>query len=473
MNEQEARAVTLVMAVETADPDGQVLPHEQRQAAGAWVQASLPRPGRGVAAREWSERFLVQRALRLQQEAMARLPRLRRLGDPSPWWRIALAGVVLLALLAGFFGHRIAEPQRVNLMALPVLAVLGWNLFVYLMLLVRWLRRLGGARVRGPGRWAWLWRPFTWPAGARVGAAIVAAYGTAWWRVSAPLVQARLSGLLHVGAAALAAGVVLAIYAVAWEHEYLVGWESHLLRTPETVHRFLHLVYAPVTAGGAPFSVEELTRLHRWSATDLDVGARWMHLTAQLLGLLVVLPRLLLAAGAAWSAARLRRRMPVDLTEPYYVKLLAAHSGVRPRLRVWPYAWGHLATEAPGWQSLGPAVAEVPATVDWLPPTPYGGLPEPAKLKERPAGPDEAWTQVALFPMAATPEAEAHGAFVQALRDARAGEVVVVVERAGYARRLGAQAADRVREREALWRDFALQRHVRVVFFDLDERDDR
>ena len=155
------------------------------------------------------------------------------------------------------------------------------------------------------------------------------------------------------------------------------------------------------------------------------------------------------------------------------MKLLAAHSGVRPRLRVWPYAYGTAAHDAPGWQSLGPAVLGLPCLLDWLPPTAYGSAPDATRLKERPADADEAWTQVALFPMAATPEEEAHGAFVEVLRSAGTGDVVLAVERAAYARRLGAQAGERVREREALWREFGLQRRLRVVFFDLDERDDR
>lgn len=473
MNEQEARAVVMVMAVETVDAEGKVLAPEQRQAAGAWVQASLPRPGRGLAARDWSERFLARRAERLQQEAMARVPRLRGLGEPSPWWRVASVAVPLAALLIGFFGHRIAEPQRVNLMSLPVLAVVAWNLLVYAALAMQAMRHLG-VGARRPGGWSVLWRPLAWPARARAGAGgIAAAFATAWWRVSAPLVQARVASLMHLGAAALALGVVVAIYAVAWEHEYLVGWESHLLRTPEAVHRLLSWVYAPVTAGVPAFSVDELTRLHRWSATDLDVGERWMHLTAQLLAVVVVLPRLLLAAWAGWRVRRLRHRLPIDLTEPYYVKLLAAHSGVRPRLRVWPYAYGTAADDAPGWQSLGPAVLGLPCTLDWLPPTAYGAAPDASRLKERPPGADEVWTQVALFPMAATPENEAQGTFIETLRAAGAGDVVLVVERAAYARRLGAQSGERLREREALWREFGLQRHLRVVFFDLDERDDR
>ena len=82
---------------------------------------------------------------------------------------------------------------------------------------------------------------------------------------------------------------------------------------------------------------------------------------------------------------------------------------------------------------------------------------------------------IALFSLAATPEGENHGAFIDALRAAlaegRKSQFAVIVDEAGYRRRLGAQATERVAERRQAWQSFCAARGLAVACVDLSEPD--
>jgi hypothetical protein len=61
----------------------------------------------------------------------------------------------------------------------------------------------------------------------------------------------------------------------------------------------------------------------------VDEARRWVWLYLALLALVVVLPRLVLAAFASWRARLLGRAVRIDLAQPYYAGLLARVSPVR------------------------------------------------------------------------------------------------------------------------------------------------
>jgi hypothetical protein len=220
-----------------------------------------------------------------------------------------------LALVTGIATNEIGGGGRLNIIAFPLLGMLAWNLAVYAALLVGWLRRLGrGASGKATG--GLLGRALgSVAAGARrpggegtvAGRAIVQ-FVDDWLAASSALTQARVSRTLHLSAAALAAGVLLGMYARALGVEYRAGWESTFIDA-ETLHRFVRVVLAPASAlTGLPLpDVAQLERIRLGPGLQGAKAGQWIHLFAATAVLFIVGPRLVLAGWEALRAWRLAR----------------------------------------------------------------------------------------------------------------------------------------------------------------------
>ncbi|WP_066338503.1 DUF2868 domain-containing protein [Azohydromonas lata] len=458
MDETEARTVFLVRALEeTADGPAPLLtPAEGRQASEV-VRAGLPKPGRTLRHQEWSERFVVQRAQRLLQDALARRPGLRGLVERPALFPLAQVLVAALGFAAGFASDALANPHRINLLSAPLLGVVAWNWLLALLWLVsRVLPRRPRRHARGlagllGGLAAW---PARWRRG---GLALAGRFGRTWAHAAAPLWHARIRATLHLGAASVALGLLAYVFARALPNEFSVGWESQLIKTPEGAHQLLGLLFLPVSSlpglpGVAPFTLEEITRMHHWAGSNAALADRWLLMLSALLVLGVALPRLLLWGWQSHRARRLARRFPLDLADPYFARLVADGSGQRWRLVVWPYA---LALDAARTAALAGQATEVlgggETALTVQPGLAYGDAPQAAA--RRPAATEgELMACAALLSLSATPEAETHGAFLQRLAQSLGPQLLVLLDAGAFTARLG--RGERLREREALWREF-------------------
>ena len=428
-------------------------------------------------------RFLARRARlgceRLAQRgvAAARLP--QRAGVP-PWWG---AGLVLAAFVLGWGSEAVASAQRINILAPPVLALLLWNLLVYLLLALGVLRgALRGAlagradpatpSAPGPLRRVLLASiervmALSWLRARGDGSAPLARFVVAWTDASRGLQAARLASVLHAAAAALAFGVLCSLYARGLAFEYRAGWDSTFL-SPTAVHSLLSLVLAPAAAwsGMALPGAEQLAQL-RFSAGPGENAARWIHLYAITLAVVVLLPRLVLSAMAGWRARRLSARMPLPLADGYFRRLLQAHSGQLLAVQVLPYSYRLPPAMLPGLraaleQALGarvaPQLAESVAlggedAMD-VAPAATNGAPPPVR--------------VALFPLTATPERENHGAFVRALAASSAARLLVLVDESGFRERFrGADGEARRMQRRGAWQRMLHDEGQAPLFADL------
>jgi hypothetical protein len=81
-------------------------------------------------------------------------------------------------------------------------------------------------------------------------------------------------------------------------------------------------------------------------------------------------------------------------------------------------------------------------------------------------------TVIALFNATATPEREAHGAFLAAIAGSRewSGTVVALVDESAFRARLGTESA-RLEERRQTWRELCADRQVPCAFADLQAAD--
>jgi hypothetical protein len=149
MNETAAREVLLVRAIERADTSQSLLSREDREFASGSA-TELARWGAAEKRAPLDPReFLARRARLLLDKLDERHPRTLRAARAG-LWRAPLAALLPpVALLAGALFERLGDTQRINVLALPLLGLVGWNLAVYLVILLGpVLRRLRpGARV--------------------------------------------------------------------------------------------------------------------------------------------------------------------------------------------------------------------------------------------------------------------------------------------------------------------------------------
>lgn len=477
MNEQVARNVVLVRAIESADVNHTVLSDDDRKYASRSAKELAAWQAADSKSAVTQQHFLQQRSEQI----------LKRLGERSPAFgafakrRLGLGGVWLalpfLAFVSGAAIDRIADPHRVDLLSAPFLLIIGWNLLVYLSMLV-WA--LMGAIAPGK-RHGWagpnLLRrlsvgkaaiPRKLPAPLAEG---IAVFMGEWAALSEPLTRARLRRTVHLAAAFFALGAIASLYARGLLTQYVIGWESTFLDGRQ-VHTLLSWLFMPAMSVFhflQGFSLAEIELLRFGRTVNVASGERWVHLYGATLLLLVVLPRLLLAGFAAWRARQLARRFPLDLDQPYYRKLAdSIGAGAPALLRVLPYSYTLDEARDRGLWAIAASALGAQARVQLRPTAAYGIDPKEAL---RDTALDEAGVTVTavLFSLAATPEKENHGAFLDYLGKRVKRGVAVLVDESPLVERIGEQQgnAARVAERTALWRQFCSFHGTSATFVNL------
>lgn len=320
LTEPELRTVLLAQSLEQMDA---VSPPERdaalHQAVSAARQRGVVRVGVADIVRE--------RARALAERAAARDPALAALAAPSARLRWLARGLPLAALLLGLAADRVANAHRVDLLSPPLLLVLAWNLAMYALLAWRALRRkpAHGDVQELPllvRRWA-----RSAPARRGLAARVAADFHARWFAATAAPFAQRLARVLHLCAAAWGAGIALSLLARGLVVRYQFGWESTFLDADQ-VHAIVSVLFWPLTAllGLAPFTLQEIVATQNF-AGEGAAGSRWVWMYVGLLLLLVVLPRLLLAAWARWREARGMRDLRLDLRDRAFDALRAALPG--------------------------------------------------------------------------------------------------------------------------------------------------
>jgi hypothetical protein len=446
LTDAELASVCWLRAVEQGMREG--VPWRDDDAA--WASAEARRAiGEGGDAGK-AQAFIVKRAALAQRRLAERDPAWRaplQGGAPRAWRWLLLAAAMAVAgyVVGGVF----AAPRRINLLAPPVLALLVWNLVVYGLLLV--------AAGRGPSAWLSNAIEQARTRFARRGAAapLLAARArfAAEWAVATRVAQQRrVATVMHLCAALLGLLVIASMYVVGIAFDFRAGWDSTWLDA-EQVRQLLAAVFAPASAlsGIALPDEAALARLRFAEGSAGESAARWIHLYAITLLLVVVLPRLALAAWSHWrlQSALAARALPLD--EPYFRQLRRDGPAVARPVTVLPYSFT---------LDIDKIKALPRALVDAL-----GPGAQPRVKPTLPLGAEDALPQqlledhdadvAALFAASATPERETHGAFVRTLAGALMGKAtlsVLVDESAYRLRSVGASDAElRLTQRRAAW----------------------
>lgn len=450
MNEQLARDVVLVRAIESSDTGRTVLSDDDRLYASRSARELAQWQAADSKSAVTFELFLQQRSEQILKRLADRTPALKPLLQSAAIGRWLAIGVPLLALLAGALLDRIADPHRVDLLSAPLLGIITWNLVVYLCLLI-WAvlpaKKTGASLLRrfsvGGGK-----LPRKLPAALAAG---LTRFIAEWAEMSAQLSRARVARTFHLAAAAFALGAIMSLYARGLTAQYGAGWESTFLG-PLQVHQILSVVFAPAlfVFPLQGFTLADVAALRfTEAAAAAGGGARWVHLYAATMLLLVVLPRSLLAIACQWRVSNLRRNFPIDTDQPYFRKLSVQIGNVEPGvLRVLPYSYTLDEARDRGLAAIAVSLLGEQARVMLRPSLAYGEDPADA------IGPDASGVTITavLFSLAATPETENHGAVLDQLRRVSSRGIAVLVDVSNLAQRAGTEV--RLAERIALWRQF-------------------
>ncbi len=451
MNETQARLALLVRAYETAPPE-HARPHWSDEDRDWATRAAQEVEGEHASADAFIARRAALAAERLRSRDRAADRVLRALG-----WRPWIGWVmVLAALTAGFAADAIGAAGRINLLSPPLAALLAWNLLVYALLVVRAARKLGGNARPSAGPFAQLVARASHAVVSieRVArrSAPVSAFVTDWLAASAPLAAARVGRILHLAAAAFAAGAIGGMYVRGLGLAYLAGWESTFL-SPDTVHAILSALLAPASAltNIALPDAAQIASI-RFDVSPGEGAARWIHLYAATLALVVLVPRLILFAASAWREHRLAQRFALALHTPYFAALAGVHRGHAASARIVPYSYRLAPQAALGLDAIFGRMFGAGSHLSIAAAVEFGG--EDALDEALLAGGPHVFV-AALFSATATPEPETHGAFVAALAKLvpPATPLLVLVDESAFHERFGREPTAKARrdERRDAW----------------------
>ena len=476
MNEARAREATLLQAFETALPASPSWSDDDRRWASRLALQD-------TVAATTSDDFIACRTRHAMQRLAPREPALahalaRRL------WRLRWVGaVVAAAFTVGVLADSIGSSQRINLLAPPLWGVVGWNLVVYGLLLGH---AFAHAFRRGPAAPGVLSR-FAQRVGRRLSGSASAGsmggvaggsakamqvFASLWSQRSAGLAALRGATLLHAAAAALALGLIAGLYARGLVLDYRAAWESTFL-SAGSAQALLSMLLGPASAwsgialpDAAGFAA--LRAAHGDAAIGAPAGP-WIHLWALTLLLAVVLPRSGLAAWGALRARHLARQLALPLGEPYFQALLRERHGNVANVHVLPYAQTPAPQAVLGLRALLAAALGDGLTLQVSPTLAFGAEDEAAAWPVLAA---DTTLAVALFDMAATPEAENHGAFIRGLaqRTPPGVTTLALIDEASFAARFQGDAV-RLEQRRAAWRALLGSLHCALAFADLQSTD--
>lgn len=459
MRENDLRKVLLVKAVEEHDRDGTLLPPADRAAAGREAKRALPEAK--------DDALLAARAAHLLPRITSRYPFvtqvLAMLGPSSGLtWILLLAGLAVGAAMSVLDGSR-----RVNVLAFPLLGIVGWNLVVYVVLLVLAMRgkgsgasplRTGLASTAGAFAQRAIARSRAYNAPL---AEALQAFAREWYEGAKPLLLARTARGLHLAAAAVGVGLIAGLYVRGIAFDYQAGWESTFLDAARA-NTLLAVLYGPASwLTGIPVPDAAQLEAIRWRGTaGGEPAARWIHLMAATALIYVVVPRVLLALAAVAKVTALALRAPVPASLPaYFRSAFATVEGAVPRANavIMPYAWEVPPASLARLIAWVPGAAGGPVAVEARDSVPYGE--EERYLETFGArGADAADLVVLPFSLASTPEDENHGLVLAGARDRLAdlrpgARLMVVIDEAPYAERMSG-APERIAERREHWKRF-------------------
>lgn len=323
------RAVLALRAIERADSIGEYLAVEDRR---AWSRDAgfdgLPeQPSAARRLNKLFERTGIANSARMPWTVRPILLGLSRCDLHG----VVVTIICLGALAAGVSSLQFDGQRMVNLLGLPLVLLLAWNLLVYLWIIVgvvkamatsrrnslaaRTIATFAGSRaVKGRLRREKGDTSARWPEIVDFANRAIDQWKRPFLSLAGPVLRRRLSSILHIAAVLWALGAIAGLYYQGWSTSYGAYWESTLLDAA-AAREFFAAIFLPASKlFSLPIPLEEISAL-QWTpgaGGQPEVSALpWFNLYAATLGLFVVGPRLVLfvlcrigALSALGSAVR-------------------------------------------------------------------------------------------------------------------------------------------------------------------------
>ncbi|WP_018076763.1 DUF2868 domain-containing protein [Thiobacillus denitrificans] len=467
MREHSALEVLAVREIEIQDREGAIWTDADR----AWASRTAAEI---VGEKGEAENFVAKRATLLLERLADRnrvLPASIRGMHWQPWYGWT---AVFAAGIMGIVVDRIGANHRIDLLAPPILALIGWNVLAYFIFLGSRMWRPGAHRVLGPlQRLTMRIVHFSSASGflrsraafsTRDGAAIpgLANLTSAWFVLAHPLYVARVRRILHSAAIALALGVILGFYFRGFVSEYQATWESTFLDAT-VVHGVLAAILAP-GAWLTGIAVPDLAHIQSIRAPSSENAANWLHLYAASIFLIVLVPRIGLALLAWGKERKLSENLQMPLDDRYFQVLLRGFHTVAERVRVVPFSYTLSEVARTGLESVLTRSFGGSVSVVFEPPVRWEH-DESVVIHMARQGSEPV---VALFNLAATPEEDVHGAFLDALRKhyGTGHNLIGMVDGSEYLARWPGEDA-RLEKRCRIWSDVFASHRVPMVYVNL------
>jgi hypothetical protein len=486
MHERSLRAVLLIRSIDEGDQAGEVLSPAERAEATSVAAQQTGAISQGLAGPTLppnAEKLIVRRAELLVTKLRTRAPvvnNLLSLVGGASWIGPA---VLAIAFAFGIGMSALDGHQRIDVLAFPLLSLIAWNLLVYVVAIVAMLRPARSDRASGSmlsssyARWIRNRADALLRRSSHFNAPLAAAmqrFAEEWASIARPLLSLRAQRLFHFGAALLALGLVTGLYVRGLVFRYDAGWDSTFL-DPTAVRTVLSALYGPASQlSGIELPDAAQVEALRWSEGRGGAPAGpFIHLIALTAVLYIVLPRLLLVLLTSLRFWRMRLRPPLPASFMPYARALLRETGSVSGLlaSVVTYAYAPSREALGGLSALLSDALGGEVKVDVRASVAYGeedAFVERLRKEPLPA----ADCHLLLMSLAATPEAENHGAMVDAMQRAlgrRKANFLLVVDESSYAARMNVEAslATRVAQRARTWREFATARNQTACIVDL------
>ncbi|MES2184283.1 MAG: DUF2868 domain-containing protein [Pseudomonadota bacterium] len=313
-SEYDARNVLLVHALEECAADGDRIRHSERfsavnSAALQHLEADSP-----AAPAERGARYLGTRATELIQGLGEPYSRWSSEASHGQWFSAARFGIPIVACILGLLIENVSDPHRINLLSPPLIFVLAWNICMYAAVVISMFRREAPGQT---GVIAFFRRRFlrsfseaTDDLDLKVRTRFLSQWIPATWDLQGK----RFSQILHAGAAGWGVGILLALFLGGVVHRYEVGWESTFLDA-NGVRAILEVLFAPVRwiLPFRDFSVQDVQAMaFGHGASNVEDSRRWIWMFMALVGLIVVIPRALLATWYGWLSRKDATRIRIS-----------------------------------------------------------------------------------------------------------------------------------------------------------------
>ena len=453
VGERRALIILLVRAFEESDPEGLVLPLRERNKATRRALMVTGLSGEsGETAAAWRIRSgeAVMRRARILFDVLGRAhPGLRRILRLAQLGSSTTPVVLGVSLATGLLISALGFERRIDLLSLPLLGLLLWNLAVYAGIVLATLVRLGRARGIADFLCGVFFKGAVWrrvqssraTAGrdsteSRIIVKAVVRFGAMWHRLAGRLLAARVRRTLHLGAIAMIASVIAGMYVRGVVFEHPVTWRSAWLDASQ-VQSLLGLILGPA-AWILGVEVPDVAPLE--APAGHGPAEPWIRLYALAALLWVGLPRGVLAARQGLRAFLLARDLPLDLEEPYYRRLFTAWRGATRHVEIVPYGYAPRPGALAALKTLLFDYFGARAELRITDPLPHGG--RVAALPVVPAhvpGDEHETCIVVVFSLAQPPQDDVHGAMLRELTlelDARRAQLLVVLDTSNWRDRM-------------------------------------